>query len=579
MLISEWRTDVETKKAIMEVFKADLEFHQKEEKKNLAREFLDENGHPNSEELGDEELAEDLSFAESLVLNGVSPDREIWIAREREGEDAVRVAIIKEVHGIPQDFECQYKECLDISGAAQVIGGVINCRGDNCVIAPEFLADWERTREGGITLSELLVKWVPGATPCLKDCGDGSSPFSLTDESGSGSGSGSGTGQGSSTGGVGGIDKPDPRDSSGGSLPSPSRGNGGGGMAFIDAIEAALTGEVDDGNGEPGSGADEGLPSGPGDNEEAGSGSAPDNGEQPEEGPSTDLPAAVTSGQGEDLVGYIAVIEVTSNPETGEIAVTVWDVDPETGSYTGDSASITGLTENPDGSITSDDGAWHIDSGLGTYIGKLSDDGGEVTFEPAFEPSDDEPDEAGDPNANEGEEEEEEQDSDEEEEEGEEEDTEDEDTEEDTSDNGDTEQQEEDAGEGETEEAADEAAEETSEEEPEEDQCPPEIDNCSRAPKAQNEEECASRCGIDSYTWIYGQCICGEGDQSGGIKQPTPDGTQSGAGGNILQSGWGFIKSKLAPLIQTAEPEGEPDGVVAELVPESTPPTPRPRPE
>jgi len=72
------------------------------------------------------------------------------------GEEALK-DMAKEALGIGDDAGLNLKELLEGASTGTMIGVE--------KITPEFLKDWQRTKQGGLTLDELLDIWVPGAKP------------------------------------------------------------------------------------------------------------------------------------------------------------------------------------------------------------------------------------------------------------------------------------------------------------------------------------------------------------------------------------------------------------------------------
>ena len=149
-------------------------------------------------------------FARDVQMVGGKATPEVWRERNKNGNDAAITGILRENYEIPADAVVGgSKEIWDILRAASTVGdgrvtpeqwrdlgkrgkdavidGMIEdtfgvskpgnmsredllkglAEGDRLGVArqdrPSFIQDWDRQRNGGITLDELLNKWMPGA--------------------------------------------------------------------------------------------------------------------------------------------------------------------------------------------------------------------------------------------------------------------------------------------------------------------------------------------------------------------------------------------------------------------------------
>ena len=201
--------------------------------------------------------AEALGFAKQVEALGGKLTPETWREQKEKGSNKVITEIQREIYDIPADADVgSWRDIMDIVEAAGTFGdGKVSAemwrdvgrRGKDKVIdgmiegtwgvsrpgsmsrgdllkglaegerlgvprqeLPSFIQDWDRQRNGGITLDELLNKWMPGARAGIDrggmpgdglPGGPGSGSSGLPDvPTGPGGGSG-GTGPGGAPGG------------------------------------------------------------------------------------------------------------------------------------------------------------------------------------------------------------------------------------------------------------------------------------------------------------------------------------------------------------------------------------------
>jgi hypothetical protein len=110
---------------------------------------------PNCAVVGGSKEIWDILRAASTVGDGrVTPEQ--WRDVGRRGKDAVIDGMIEDTFGVSRPGNMSREDLL--KGLAE---------GDRLGVSrqdrPSFIQDWDRQRNGGITLDELLNKWMPGA--------------------------------------------------------------------------------------------------------------------------------------------------------------------------------------------------------------------------------------------------------------------------------------------------------------------------------------------------------------------------------------------------------------------------------
>ena len=100
-----------------------------------------------------------IDFARDVQMLTGNNTPEAWRLRQEKGSKAATKEIICKTYELP--------DCSVVGSPEDLLKGI--AEGERLGVPlqelPDFIKDWDRQRNGGITLDELLNKWMPGAKP------------------------------------------------------------------------------------------------------------------------------------------------------------------------------------------------------------------------------------------------------------------------------------------------------------------------------------------------------------------------------------------------------------------------------